>query len=296
MYQVKTPGPTPLVKWAGGKAKMIPALLAHMPPSFSEFHSLFAGGMALYLHVNKPGSYCDSNYQLMRFYNRVEYDLEGLILRLEYYQDDYNKSDDKAAYYYARRETYNDPDQNNIDETSTAALFLFLNKCGFNGLYRVNRSGEFNAPWGKKKKLTLVSDSIVANMFRASILLQQSRAFIGDYSKALNQVQPGDFIYADPPYYSTDAGFTAYGHDGKVWLTRVGQEQLAADLTLFAENGAYVMTTNADTPFIRQLYQDWYIHEVEMPRRISAKTAGRGRHVELIITSYEGDDHEEITS
>jgi DNA adenine methylase len=292
MYIVNDPALTPLVKWAGGKAKMVPQLLKHMPPTFNTFHSIFAGGAALYLSVNRPGFISDINPDLINFYRVVAREPDSLLDFLFEIEEEYNSSDNKKRVYYKVRARHSEALVSNalyINPIGCAADFLFLNKCGFNGLYRVNRKGEFNSPWGHKEKINLVSD--MDNFMGVSELLLRTGVHQVNYRRALRHVSPGDFIYADPPYYSGGSGFVGYATGGN-FNDETEQKKLEFNLRDMADKGVLVMTTNSDTPFIRELYQDWYIHPVEMPRRISAATEGRGKHTELIITSYNLDEDE----
>lgn len=286
MYVINTPHPTPLVKWAGGKAKMLPELLRHMPESFDALHVPFAGGLALFLAVDRPGFISDSNRSLIQFYKTVAarpYDLTDWLVDL---QEAYNEYDDKRHFYEAVRKEFNLMRTVSVPDIIQAGRFLFLNKCGYNGLFRVNQSGEFNVPWGKKKKLKLLSEAGKRNLLAVSELFFRCAIHRRDYEEALKPPRPNDLVYCDPPYFTEGDGFTSYDASSRDWSKGETHTEMRNHLEKLADKGILVMLTNADVPHIRNLYRNWYIREVEMPRRIGAKAERRGRHIELIITSY----------
>ena len=281
MYTVKELGATPVIKWAGGKTKMIPELLRHMPAEFNGYRELFGGGLALYLHIGVDlhlPIIAESNRRLADMYWKVSSEPDKVMNRLDSLETGYNRlaGTGKELMYYDLRREFNSPTTEPIE---IAALFIFLNKAGFNGLYRENAKGEMNVPWGKRGSVSLYDRE---NFTAASEIIRSALIYHNAFEV---RVDDGDLVYADPPYYAPGTQFTSYS-SAMDWSGKEAHIKLHRHLSTLADDGALVMATNADDPFIRALYTGWWASEVEMPRRISAKTEGRGSHKELILTSY----------
>lgn len=150
---------TPIIKWAGGKRQLIPELIKNLPQSFNTYIEPFFGGGALYFHLSPTNAIInDFNVQLFNLYNQVKYNFNDFLLILTQLQNEFNQfisSDRQKEYYYSKRSEYNHYlDFNSIDPIS-AGLLVFLNKTGYNGLYRVNKNGLYNVPFGYKAKVNL---------------------------------------------------------------------------------------------------------------------------------------------
>jgi DNA adenine methylase len=170
------------------------------------------------------------------------------------------------------------------NDIEIAARFIALNKTCFNGLYRVNQNGKFNVPMGEYKK-PLICDC--RNLKNVSTLLRQSNAEIQcvDYRMMLLKAETNDFVYLDPPYdpVSYTSNFTAYTSNG---FGREDQVQLANVFRKPADKGCLVLLSNSDTPFIRELYSNFSIKEVDVQRAINCKGSKRAGHKELLISNY----------
>ncbi|RLC61813.1 MAG: DNA adenine methylase [Chloroflexota bacterium] len=264
----------PFIKWAGGKRKLIPAFAPHFPPmqQVRRYFEPFLGGGAVFFHLQHPCSFLsDSNEELIEVYQVVKNNVEDLIQALQ-------KHRNEETYYYEVRAQ----DPETLSPVERAARFIFLNKTCYNGLYRVNSEGQFNVPFGRYRN-PLICDAF--GLRAASLALRNAEIFAADFEAALANAEHHDFIYCDPPYHpvSETSSFTAYTAD-KFDIS--DQERLARVYRDLDRRGCYVMLSNSDMPFIRELYADFQIIEVQAPRAISSKADGRGKITELLIINY----------
>jgi len=264
---------TPFVKWAGGKRGIIGELASRLPAS-GEYWEPFVGGGALFFEIHphlKAAHLSDSNLDLTIVYNAVQRDPEGLIAKLEIHAKRHNKT-----YYYKVR------DQHSLqDPIDVAARFLYLNKTCYNGLWRVNKKGEFNVPIG-----SYVTPEIVHrdNIMLCSAALQKADIEYREFD-TINPA-PGDFVYCDPPYHPVSStSFTKYT---KLEFGENEQARLCDFALRLHKQGVKVMLSNSDTPLIRSLYSGtvWQVATVQAPRNVNCKPDGRGAVSELIITNY----------
>ena len=273
--QVQEVVASPIVKWVGGKTKLLPELLARMPEQFNRYYEPFAGGAALFFRLApKRAVLADSNPDLIGLYTAVANDVGAVIRRLQAHRDAHDE-----AHYYEMRSRWNDRDH----EWSTperAAAFIYLNKTCFNGLWRVNRAGLFNVPIGRYTDPPIcVPEALRA----AQHVLSRAEIRRADYRTAVRDAKAGDFLYFDPPYdpVTTTANFTSYtanafGPDEQRALADTARELVA--------RGCYVMLSNSDTPFMRSIYKGFRVDRVKCARAINSNAAKRGDVDELIIT------------
>jgi DNA adenine methylase len=267
----------PFIKWAGGKAQLLPEL-DKIIPQFNRYFEPFLGGGAMFFHLIQNRRFTaylsDTNKELITTYKVVKDHVGNLIEVLDKHQEEYKKN--PFQYFYRLRAAQ---PKNDIEK---AARFIALNKTCFNGLYRVNRKGEFNVPIGDYKNPVICDSSNLENVSKA---LSKAIIFAADYSNVTGNAKDGDFVYLDPPYdpvsYTSD--FTAYTPNG---FGRENQEQLANVFETLASNGCFVLLSNSDTPFIRDLYSDFSIKEVDVQRAINCKGSKRAGHKELLISNY----------
>ena len=215
--RVETVAARPFLKWAGGKTQLLPELRRRVPSDFNRYIEPFVGGGALFFdlkgmgtHVNDPCAGIggvdvilnDSNGWLVDTYKAVRDNVEGLIKFLRGYEAGYRKDGEKF-YYVVRKNT----PTLLVDK---AAAFIFLNKTGFNGLFRVNKGGDFNVPLGKRASAPLICDE--ENLRACSAALQGVAIWNANFEAIDREVVPGDFVYFDPPYWpvSASSDFTAY--------------------------------------------------------------------------------------
>ena len=271
-------GPRPIVKWAGGKHKLVPELRARMPKAFGCYFEPFAGGLALFFDVNPDRAFLtDTNADLIELYQEVAREPEPIaryaaaLARMH-----------TQRVYFDTRERWN-TERAQWAPYIRAATFLYLNRSCFNGLFRLNRRGLFNVPPGRYRSIAVPT---AEQLSAAQGALQGRRIFQMDFRNALAFVNPGDFVYADPPYVplTKSSSFTSYTSAS---FGAKDQAELAHKLGELVELGAMVMASNSDTDAVRALYGDrsiWTLHEVKAARSINSKGGKRGEIGELVIT------------
>ena len=261
--------PRPFLKWAGGKGQLLGSLRAHVPASYDRYFEPFLGGGALFFHLRpRRGVLGDVNREIVDCYTAVRDDVDGLVRALAGHRYD-------ADHYYAVRDT--DPAALSLVER--AARTIFLNKTGFNGLYRVNRAGKFNVPFGRYAKPAICDE---ANLRACSAALADVELVTGDFAEVAARAAPGDFVYFDPPYVpvSRTAAFTAYAPGG---FDLAAQTRLAGVFAALAGRGVSVLLSNSDVPEIRKLYRRYRMDTVEAARVINCKATRRGPVRELLV-------------
>ena len=263
----------PIIKWVGGKTKLLPELLSRMPERFERYYEPFAGGLALFFRVapERP-VISDANADLIALYTAVRRDVASVVKRLQAHRAAHDE-----RHYYATRERWNQLHES-MSDAERAATFIYLNKTCFNGLWRVNRSGDFNVPIGRYSDPPIcVPDALLA----AQRLLARAELRQGDYRAAVADAGKGDFVYFDPPYDPINAtsNFTSYAVDG---FGRDNQEELADTARMLVNRGAKVMLSNNDTPFVRSIYKGFKISTVKCSRAINSNAAKRGEVDEII--------------
>jgi DNA adenine methylase len=274
------PAAAPFVKWAGGKTQLLHRLDAHIP-QFSRYFEPFLGGGALFFHLSSRLQFnahlSDANRDLVNAYNAVKNDVEGLIALLEKHERNYRR--DPAGYYYRLRS------ERPAGSLEAAARFIALNKTCYNGLYRVNRSGEFNVPIGRYKNPPICDTD---QLYSASAALNSSGARIvaSDYRQALRKAREGDFVYLDPPFYplSRTANFVDYTSDG---FGGQDQAELAQVFRELDRKGCKVLLSNSDTKMTRELYSGFELRSLRVLRAISCKGSERTGYRELLVRNYD---------
>lgn len=265
----------PVIKWVGGKTKLLPELIARLPEKFGRYYEPFAGGAALFFRVApKSAVLSDFNPDLINLYKTLASDVGAVIKRLAYHRTHHSET-----HYYEMREKWNQ-DRPTWAAAERAAAFIYLNKTCFNGLWRVNRAGDFNVPIGRYTDPPIcVPEALRA----ASDVLARADLACGDYRTAVASATRGDFLYFDPPYdpVTPTANFTSYtsnvfGPDQ--------QKELAETARMLVARGCKVMLSNSDTPFIRSIYKGFTIDRVKCARAINSNAAKRGDVDEVIVT------------
>ena len=292
----------PFLKWAGGKGQLLSQLSEHLPKRISKepftYIEPFVGGGAMLFYMLqhfgniKKAVINDVNEDLILTYRIIKDDVEALIAnldRLEKYYLSITDQHGRSQIFYDVRERYN---QRIGDSVERASQLVFLNKTCFNGLYRVNRRGQFNVPFGKYANPTICN----AKLLRAdSQILQSAQVEIcqGDYVQTMQHLDGLTFVYLDPPYRPLDAtsSFTAYA---KGDFNDDDQRALAGFCHQLNDAGCYWMESNADCSaknpedtFFEELYKDYRIERVYASRFINANPEKRGKLTELLIKNYE---------
>jgi len=266
----------PVVKWAGGKTKLLDELLAHMPVNYRRYFEPFVGGGALFFRLAPDDAVlCDRNADLITTYRCLAWNVEAVIVRLAAHK---RQHDDK--HYYGVRDRFNQRDGRQSD-IERAAAFIYLNKTCYNGLYRVNQGGGFNVPMGRYVDPPICD---AERLRAASRLLQQADLRAGHYADAVDGARSGDLVYFDPPYHpvSDTANFTSYTAD---CFGEQDQRELAAVTRVLDARGCTVLASNSDTPFIRGLYRGFRITRVSCARAINSNAASRGAVNEVIVSN-----------
>lgn len=262
--------PTPFIKSAGGKRRLVPFIREMMPASYGAYHEPFVGGGALFFALQPKRAYLsDNNEALINAYLGIRTDVTAVIERLE------SMTNDRGLFERVRRRNFKEG-----DIYQRAAEFIFMNKTCFNGLFRVNRDGQFNVPFGKYKNPTICDSAVLLN---AAAALQNADVKHTTYNRAVDQIEAGDFVYSDPPYEPVSKGsFTSYTSGG---FTQSDQERLRDVMLYVKKKGAFVLISNSDTPFIHQLYSgpNWSIRPIQAARSINSNGEGRGNVTELLI-------------
>lgn len=264
--EIESVGARPFLKWVGGKRSIVPEILKRMPEQYGTYREPFIGGGVVFFSVQPAAAYlADINFHLMQTYQAVRDDVDRLITNLKVHEKNHG-----LAYFQKARERLS----NEGDATKIAALFIYLNKTCFNGLYRVNKSGKFNVPIGSYKEFVYDETSIR----NASAALQGVQLFQHPFYQT--PIVREDFYYLDPPYHNTYSQYDGSGFGDEE------HRKLAAYCRELNEAGAFFMLSNSDTPFIRELYRGFRIDQVDATRSVSCKGAQRGKENELIIRNY----------
>ena len=292
----------PFLKWAGGKGQLLGQLSEHLPLQISEepftYIEPFVGGGAMLFYMLqrfdniRKAVINDVNEDLILTYRIIKDDVEALIAKLDRMEKDYlaiSDQEGRSQIFYEVRERYN---QHLGDDIERASQLIFLNKTCFNGLYRVNRRGQFNVPFGKYANPTICN----AKLLRAdSQLLQSAQVEIGqgDYAQTIQHIDGLTFVYLDPPYRPLDAtsSFTAYA---KGDFNDDDQKALATFCHQLNNPGCYWMESNADCSaknpedtFFEDLYADYRIERFYASRFINSNPEKRGKLTALLIKNYE---------
>ena len=282
----------PILKWPGGKAQVLEELKKYITPELlkgNNYIEPFIGGGALAFDLEHPNTVIsDLNPELTNLYEVVKYNPEGLIKELKKHQYEHCCEDFANDYYYEVRAWDREPGFWNRSSEVIAARTIYLNKTCFNGLYRVNSKGYFNSPIGRSSS-GKVPDIVQEDAIRElSKFLQTVEIKTGDYRAVLNGVNPlpGDVLYLDSPYDKDEdiktSGFVGYQKEG--W-TRHDLEIMKTECDYWSRLGVKIVVSNNDTQFVRELFSDWDIHEVDVRRSINRNGDCR-KGKEVVITNF----------
>lgn len=262
----------PFMKWVGGKTRLLEQYADLFPRSFARYHEPFVGGGAVFFALGpSEATLCDTNAELVNVYRVVRDRVSSLIKNLQRHRYD-------KAHYYAVRAI----DPATLDPVERAARTIFLNRCGFNGLYRLNKSGKFNVPFGRYSNPTICDEPNLRACARA---LGGVELVHSTYETVVDAAEEGDFVYFDPPYHplSKTASFTEYVAGGFSDEDQVRLSILYKALTL---KGVKAMLSNSSTPLIHTLYKDFDVRIVQAPRAVNSNPARRGKVPEVVVLNY----------
>lgn len=275
----------PIIKWAGGKRKFANQIASFLGDVNGTYYEPFLGGGALLLHITPEHAVCsDINPELVNFYQVVKHNVDALIdlLKVEFVP---NHS--KEFYYQVRGWDRNKIQYSQIDSVRKAARFIYLNKTCYNGLWRVNRDGMNNVPFGRYKRPTILLEEDLRQA--AKYLKEKDISFIEcDYKELVNKAVEGDTVYFDPPY-DVEAGQSEFVSYTATGFSRKDQEELKKLCDLLIDRGVKVGISNSNTQFIRSLYSSDKNHSYTLneiapfSRTIGSKPASRKKTTELII-------------
>lgn len=275
----------PCLKWVGGKTQLKDVILKEIdrlhPGPIDTYYEPFAGGLAVFFALVAAGRIkhahlCDTNADLINFYVQVQRAPEALIEALRKLK---KRGFTEERYYEVRASKPRSP-------AARAARLLYLNKCGFNGLYRVNQKGEFNVPWGHRKTPPEICDE--EGILAAHHALRCAAVYVSDFRSTLSDMHAtlrgAPFVYLDPPYWPTQptASFTSYtAGDFKA----SDQHELADYFRRLALKNVPALLSNSDVPDTRKLYRDFKRKRVSARRSVNSVGTGRGAVSELLVES-----------
>ena len=268
--QLSTTATKPILKWAGGKTQMLPDLLPKVPTSYGRYIEPFFGGGALFFSLcPEKAIIADSNPELINLYRQVADNVESVIFYLKQYEN-------TSEIFYSVRSL----DWEQLSKPEAAARTLFLNRTCYNGLYRVNKKGQFNVPYGKYKNPKICDTEA---LYAASSALKKAEIICGDYSLVLEHyAQPGDFIFLDPPYLPISE-YSDFKRYTKEQFYEEDHVELAKEVIRLHEKGCHILLTNSNHPLVHELYAPFKIDIIQTKRHISCR--GNTRKGEDIIVT-----------
>lgn len=270
----------PFVKWAGGKRQLLDRIAVRMPKAYNNYFEPFIGGGAvLFEFLPETAVINDINKALMNAYQVIREEPRNFIEATR--RIDTEMWEDGKEYYYMMRKRYNEKLLNEVYDVETAALFVFINKHCFNGLYRVNGKGLFNVPYNNSRSES-IEEGIILDI---SEYLKKVQILNGDFQDACRNARAGDFVFFDSPYAPLNpASFEAYTKEG---FDVESHKRLAALFDELTERGCYCMLTNHNTEFINHLYSGkGYRIDVVSVKRLINSDASKRTGEEVIICNF----------
>ena len=291
----------PFIKWVGGKGQLLPEINKLYPielgKNITKYAEIFLGGGAVLFDILSKYKLdevyiSDKNLELINTYKSIRDNVDILIKSLKEMEEQYIplNNEDRKIYYYEKREEYNslkiNSEMNNIEK---AILFIFLNKTCFNGLYRVNKKGEFNVPMGAYKKPKICDEE---NLKNVSLTLRNVKIVYADYRESEKFIDDKTFVYIDPPYrpLNITSSFTSYTEND---FNDKEQIELAEYINVLNKKGAKIVISNSDPKnndiddnFFDKLYDNYNINRVKATRMLNSNASLRGAINELLITNY----------
>lgn len=274
----------PILKWAGGKSRLVPRILSRLPEPIETYYEPFVGGGAVFFALASQGRFkravlADLNRDLVDVYKGVKADVDSVIRLLE----EYRRRHDRETYYQTRQ-----IDPQTLELVERAARLIYLNKTGYNGLYRVNRSGQFNVPFGRYENPSICDEP----RLRAAAQALRRRGVtikVADFEQVSELAKPGDAVYFDPPYVplSKTANFTGY-HSALFGADE--HRRLAMTFKELTRRKVEAVLSNSDAKETRLLYKSAgiAIERVLVTRPINSKSTARGKVAELIVSNRAG--------
>ena len=262
----------PILKWAGGKTQLLEHLLPKIPKEYNKYIEPFFGGGALFFALKPNNSIiADSNPELINLYRVIAKDVNSLISELK------NLKNEKDFFYDIRKKEFSE-----LSEIEAAARTIFLNKTAFNGLYRVNKKGQFNVPFGYYKNPKILDED---QLLAASKLLKKTKILLGDFKDVLcENAKKGDFIFLDPPYLPVSK-YSDFKRYTKEQFYEKDQISLANLVNKLSKKGCHILLTNSNHPLIHELYKDFNIDIYKTKRNINSKSTNR-KGEDIIVSNF----------
>lgn len=299
MQETRLKAAKPFLKWAGGKTQLLEEIQKSLPENFEQKECFIepfvgSGSVLFWMLANYPNIkkavINDVNTDLIITYKAIKNDVAEVVSQLKKWEQEYHQlktdSDARKIYYYEKRTLFNNRSE---DEVTKAAIFIFLNRTCFNGLFRVNKSNGFNVPIGSYKTPMICDEE---NLHAVSEVLQRVEILNGDFEETIQHVEGQTFFYFDPPYkpLSETSSFTSYS---KGEFNDAEQIRLRDYCTKLHNEGHTWLLSNSDVKgriedgdFFDKLYADYSISRVLARRAINSKSEGRGKLNELLIKNY----------
>lgn len=269
----------PVLKWVGGKRQLLPEIVKRIP-EFSTYYEPFVGGGAVLFSLQpKKAVINDISRELMNVYQVIKDHVDELV-------EDLKKHKNEKEYFYSIRELDRDKKKyESLSNVEKASRILYLNKTCYNGLFRVNKAGEFNTPFGNYKNPNIVNEQTLRAV--SSYFNTADITFLCcDYEEALKNIRKGDFVYFDPPYdpVSSSANFTGYDKGG---FDSEEQIRLKSVCDRLNKRGIRFLLSNSATDFILDLYKDYKVEIIQAKRAINCNPNKRGEVDEVLVRNYE---------
>ena len=268
----------PFLKWAGGKRQLLPEIRRYVPTKYNTYFEPFLGAGAVLFDLQPQKAVVnDINFELVNTYKVIRDNVEWLIEELHKHSND-------QEYYYQLRDIDRTPQFAVLSPIMRASRIIFLNKTCYNGLFRVNRQGQFNVPFGKYKNPKIVDD-VVLRAVHQYLTNNHVTILNEDFETAVKKATKGDFVYFDPPYepISDTSSFTAYSLTGFNSDSQIRLKKVFDDLS---QRGCKVLLSNSATPFIRELYQEYNVVTITAKRAINSNALKRGKVDEILVMNY----------
>ena len=278
----------PVLKWVGGKRQILSNIMKYVPGDFESYYEPFLGGGAVLFAIQPRKAWVnDINSELMNVYTMIKNNVEELVESLKKHNGAYKQHKKPQNYFYKIRELDRDKDTyNSLTPVEKASRIIFLNKTCFNGLFRVNKAGQFNTPFGYYENPNIINEKTlraVSNYFNKADI----KITCDDFETVLKNASESDFVYLDPPYdpLSDTASFTAYDRTG---FDSEEQVRLSRVCHKLNKRGVRFLLSNSATSFIIDLYKskDYRIEIIKARRAVNARGDSRGNVEEVLVRNF----------
>lgn len=277
MQETTTTNLHPIIKWTGGKNRLVDTISQYIPDDYHRYLEPFIGGasMLLYLHP-EHAVINDINAELINLYQVVKHDCESMIHEVSSMRNDKQQ-------YYEIRNLDRDPDYRNLPASFRAARFMYLNHTGFNGLYRTNRKGQMNVSYAYYKHPTICNEALVRNM--SAYLSDHDITIMNtDYKDVFHMAQQDDIIYIDPPYASASDNESFLRYDRNIFDID-SQRELLDECDELTHRGVRFIQSNSDAPMVNDMYRHYHVRHISTMRTISNASKAK-QATEVVITNY----------